>query len=113
MSSQPPRAKGQKAGRTHAIHVEVTEDRDGLAALYGRLDPVGHLAHAGDEEGVEPVALYRGRQEEPCLLDVTYAARDEGARHDGHDAAGLDDGPLRAGIAPKELPTPAVEEPRH
>ena len=87
MDLRPERTErlGEQARRGNAVDIEITEDRDDLPFPDGTLDAVGHLGHAGNNEGVRPVALKRRREEAPALFDRRDAVRDHDARHERGD----------------------------
>ncbi len=64
-----------------AVDVEVAEDEDAPAAADDVFDLVRDLCQAGDERGIEPVALERG-----CEEELGFLWRGDAARH--KDAAG-------------------------
>ena len=80
VAPQAAKGKGQKAGRRHAVDVEVAKDGDGLALVQGAAHPVRNLPHAGDAEGVGPVSIQGGREKLASLVDVVVTARGENPR---------------------------------
>ena len=70
-----------------AVYVEVAEDEDAAAAADDLLDLVRDLCQAGDELGVEPIAIERGREEELGCLGCGDAARNKDAAGERPQAA--------------------------
>ena len=94
VGAQVTQAQGEQAGGAHAVHVEVAEDGNGLAARDCQLKAVCGLGHAGNEQRIAPVALERGREEGASLLYLHKAARDQHTSHQRRDGKRLDEPPL-------------------
>ena len=72
----------KKAGRAHAVHVEVAKDGNGLTVAHGSLDAVSRGGQAGKLERVMPVPIKRRGEELLGALGIANAARHHDARHE-------------------------------
>ena len=68
---------GEHGGGRDAVEVEVAEHEDVVAALDGGFQGIGHVGQAGDDVGVQPVALERRREEAVNRSGVVDAAGDQ------------------------------------
>ncbi len=111
--AQATKAQGKQAGRAHAVHVKVTKDGDLLAAFDGLLDAIGHLGHAGDVQGVCPVAVKRRREERAGVLDRLDTARRQHASDQRIETQLVYQVFLGCGVGGQKRPAGAVRQARH
>lgn len=112
-ASERPEAERQKAGRTHAVDIEIAEDRYLLATLECCLDPVCCFLHAWNQQRVLPVAIERGREEALRFLHVAYAAGAHHACHKGRHVKCIRQLGSGLGILRKDIPASASLEACH
>ena len=75
-----PQATGENRRRGYAVEVEVAEHEDPAALPDGVLERVDDVAEPGNQVGVEPIVLERGKQERARRLRGVDSAADKRCR---------------------------------